>query len=125
MVVELIGPLYVASYVHCERKASDEREEFWLIPRRLVVWRIEWLDGEQIRRSLVDIRTGEILDDVWLDTDGRLRSYSAPKVPPASGSPDRLEATRIEAVETATGGSDGYVVENSGDDRALPGERKV
>jgi hypothetical protein len=46
--------------------------------RRELAWRIEERDGRQFRRALLDVETGAVLDDVWLDGDGRVRSFSAP-----------------------------------------------
>lgn len=43
----------------------------------------------------------------------------------SSNAPDGLKAIGIEAVVASPGGADDYVIEHGGDDRALPGERKI
>lgn len=57
--------------------AAKSREFVNAWRRRSIVWRItEAPDGRQLRRTLLDVETGEILDDVWRDAGGRVRSYS-------------------------------------------------
>lgn len=41
-----------------------------------LVWHVELVDELPVRRALVVEETGEILDEVWLDEAGRVRSWS-------------------------------------------------
>ena len=94
---------------------------------RELLWRIEETDaGHQIRRTLIEVDTGVVVDDVWLDEDGRVRSHEAPTPKPRRGSrldaPNRGEAAGVELVGSGPGGGcDRDVVEDGGDDRVLPG----
>ena len=92
-----------------------DADSFWLS----LLWRIETVGGCDVRRTLIDPATGEILDDVWMDADGQVRSYNAfarTRLRP----PYRRDARLVKAVEPWCGASDGEVVDHGGDDRALP-----
>ena len=93
---------------------------------RRFLWRTVRADGYPTRRTLIDLDTGEILDDVWLDDGGCVRSYSAPLVNRESDdSPHGSDAPRFEAVVTPPTGADHGVVEDSRNDRALTSERQL
>jgi hypothetical protein len=54
------------SFVDVElRYVPTDRPNLWR--RRALVWRIERRDGFDVRRSLIDVDTGELLDDVYVD----------------------------------------------------------
>jgi hypothetical protein len=93
---------------------------------RTFIWRIERNDERDTRYVLLDADTGEILDDVWLDERGRVRSWSVETRPlPRSDAPDRGDSVRIKAVVTSTAGANHGVIEHRGDDRALAGQRQI
>jgi len=56
-------------------------------------WRIESDGIRVVRRSLIVRSTGEILDDCWLDSEGRVRSWSFAGELFLPASPGRLRAT--------------------------------
>jgi hypothetical protein len=93
--------------------ASLERELVWLV--------VEGSHGP-VRRTLVDPRTGEVLDDVWLDEEGLVRAYSAGR--DVLRAPVRRQPGLVEAVVAAPGGADDDVIEDGGNDRVLPAERE-
>ncbi len=41
-----------------------------------LLWRTVLANEVPVRRTLINADTGEIIDDVWLDGDGRVRSWS-------------------------------------------------
>ena len=41
-------------------------------------WLVELVDERTVRRTLIVSSTGEVLDDVWLDRAGDVRSWSKP-----------------------------------------------
>lgn len=84
-----------------------------------LLWRVETVDGLDVRRTLIDPATGEILDDVWMDPDGRVRSYNAFDRTRLRA-PYRRDARLVKPVEPWRRPSDVQVVDHSGDDRALP-----
>lgn len=91
-------------------------DSFWLS----LLWRIETVDGRDMRRTLIDPATGEILDDVWMDPDGQVRSYNAfdrTRLRP----PYRRDARLVKPIEAERRrGPDDQVVDHGGDDRPLP-----
>ena len=94
----------------------------WIV--RELAWHIEQQDdGRVLRRTLIDRTTGEILDAVWVDDDGRVRPYSAP--PRRLDAPDGVDSVGVETVVSATAGADDDVIEDGGDDRPLPGQGQV
>lgn len=44
--------------------------------RRSLAWLVYSDDRVVVRRVLVDVHTGEVLDEVWRDDDGRVRSWT-------------------------------------------------
>ena len=45
--------------------------------KREYLWHVEVANGWHLRRTVIDLATGEILDEVWVDGNGRPRSYTA------------------------------------------------
>jgi hypothetical protein len=88
---------------------------------REFVWFVEQDIGLPIRRFVIDGYTGEILDEVWIDDTGRVRSYSARRSDP----PDRRESSLVEAVVPAPSRSDDRVIQNGGDDGSLARQGQV
>lgn len=91
---------------------------------RELIWRTVTEEGRRVRRTLIDGESGEILDDVWLCEDGRVRSYETSRRRDLDA-PNRGEPAGVEAVVAAPGGADHEVIENSGDDRVLAAEVEV
>lgn len=89
-----------------------------------LAWLIEECGGWQVRRTLIALESGEILDDVWLDQHGRVRSY-ATQPRKGSGAPDRPKPVRVEAVVTTPSRPDDKMVEHRGHDRVLAGQVKT
>lgn len=98
------------------RRGLSVEREFW--------WWVEPEEGPKVRRCVFDAHTGEILDDVWIDDEGRVRSYSAPGRR-QSDAPDGSESSLVEAVEPTTTGTDDDMVENGGDDGSLSRQGQV
>jgi hypothetical protein len=98
--------------------ASIEREFMWFVELDVVL---------PVRRIVIDALTGEIIDEVWLDETGRVRSYCAPKRPRIGQSdpPDRGQSRLVEAVEPTLTRPDDEVVEDGGDDGSLSGQGQV
>ena len=71
------------------RRTPDGRELLWLT--------LAAPDGRPVRRTLVEKATGEILDDVWLDEAGWVRSAAA-RPREASSSRARRAERRSERV---------------------------
>jgi hypothetical protein len=97
---------------------SIEREFMWFVELDLVF---------PVRRIVIDALTGEIIDEVWMDDEGRIRSYTAPRPSRIGESdpPDRGQSRFVEAVEPPLARRDDEVVENGGDDGALSGQGQV
>jgi hypothetical protein len=51
---------------------------------RIVVWRIVVIDGREVRRTLADYLTGELLDEVWRDRNGVTRSWTKGRTDPSA-----------------------------------------
>lgn len=58
-----------------------------------LIWHIEVGEERVVRRVLIDADTGEVLDETWLDGNGRVRSW-AKQVRRAR--PARPESVRID-----------------------------
>lgn len=91
-------------------------EQFW----RTLIWRIELVGDWQVRRTLIDAQTGEVLDDAWHEGDGRIASYNAfdrtRLRPPYRRDPGLIKPIQAERRR----GSDDQVVDHGSNDRALP-----
>lgn len=70
--------------------------------KRWCLWLVWRRDGRDVRRALVDLETGEILDEVRLDSDGRVRSWG--RADPSSELSPRSSASRHDG---STGGVPG------------------
>jgi hypothetical protein len=95
-----------------------EREFIWFVELDIVF---------PVRRIVIDALTGEIIDEVWLDDEGRVRSYSAPR-PSRMGKsdpPNRGQSRLVEAVEPPLARPDDEVIEDGGDDGSLSGQGQV
>lgn len=62
-----------------------------------------------VRRSLVDVRTGEVLDDVWLDDVGAVRSWSRAARSAAAVSPGPTTAPGASVPSASWGSRTGRV----------------
>jgi hypothetical protein len=90
---------------------------------RTFIWKTE-VEGEiVVRRTLIDADGGEVLDEVWLDEEGRVRSWSCVRAE-RSNTPDGSDSRGIESVVAAASGADHGVIEDGGDDRTLASQRK-
>ncbi|MGZ4397916.1 MAG: hypothetical protein ACXVZ1_05800 [Gaiellaceae bacterium] len=85
-----------------------------------LVWEAVFVDLVPVVRTLIDAESGEILDEVGLDGSGRVASYEATVVARRSEAPDGLETVGVEPVQTRLAAADDQVIEDGGDDRALP-----
>lgn len=79
-----------------------ERPNLW--GRAALVWRIEESRGRQIRRSLLDVETGELLDDV-VYVNGRVRSFSAESPEQAARRAERRRERAAEGLRAPGEGS--------------------
>jgi hypothetical protein len=68
--------------------------------KRWLLWHIERIDGRDVRRVLIDLDTGEVLDEVILLADGSVDSYSARADPPSTGAGDE-DASPVAGYPTA------------------------
>jgi hypothetical protein len=94
---------------------------------RTFVWRFGRGGGQTLRRTLVDADSGELIDDVWLDEDGRVRVMVGAEGAPApamSDAPDRGDPIGVELVVATSAGADHCMVEHGRDDRLLPRQRE-
>jgi hypothetical protein len=90
---------------------------------RTFIWKTE-VEGEVVvRRTLIDADGGEVLDEVWLDEEGRVRSWSC--VPTErSDTPDGSDSRGIESIVASSARADHGVIEDGGDDRVLASQRE-
>jgi len=79
------------------------RRVFSLRSRHWLLWVITRIDGYPVRRMLVDLETGELIDHVWKDDLGRTLSGTSPSVP-------TVTRTRCESTNGSreAGPSQGY-----------------
>lgn len=72
--------------------------------RDRLVWLDLFEDDRLYRRLLVDAETGEVLDDVWRDASGRVRSWTKGRDdPPAAG--DRACSSASRSIVGGEGNS--------------------
>jgi hypothetical protein len=74
---------------------------------RELAWRVESIDRQGVRRTLFDVETGEVLDDVWLDDDGRVRSWSASSTTQGRTDPPAARTARSSAERESIGEGSG------------------
>lgn len=67
--------------------------------KRWLLWHIERDHGRDVRRVLIDLATGEILDEVWRTQDGHIRSYGLARPDPPGV--DEFASARVDNSSTA------------------------